>query len=56
MNLAEDFARREMGSFFDGIETGQPSRTQQVSSQARREQRAKAEQVARQALDWADAR
>ena len=54
--LDQASTRREMGSFFDGIETGQPARTEQVSSQARKEQRAKAEQAARQALEWAKAR
>ena len=46
--------RREVGSLFDGIETGKPARTVQVP--ARQEPRAKAEQAARQALDWANAR
>ncbi len=48
--------RREMGSLFDGIETGRPTRTVQVPAPAQKEQRAKVEQVARQALDWANAR
>ena len=48
--------RREMGSFFDGIETGKAARTQQVPNQDRKEQRAKAELAARQALEWAKAR
>ncbi len=58
--LDQDFpmssTRREIGSFFDSIESGKPARTEQVSNQARKQQRAKAEQVARQALDWANAR
>ena len=49
-------ARREMGSFFDSLETGKPARTEQVSNQAQKEQRAKAELAARQALEWAKAR
>jgi hypothetical protein len=54
--LPTSFARRDMGSFFDSLETGKPPRTEQVSSEARKEQRAKAEQVARQALDRANGR
>lgn len=48
--------RREMGSLFDYIETGKPVRTEQVSPPSWKEQRAKVEQIARQALDWANAR
>jgi hypothetical protein len=48
--------RREMSSFLDGIETGKPARTKQVSPPERKEQRARVEQVARQALNWANAR
>ena len=49
-------ARREMGSFFDSLETGKPARTRQAPNQDRTEQRAKAELAARQALEWAKAR
>ena len=48
--------RREMDSFFDNIETDKPARTEQVSPPDRKQQRAKVEQVARQALNWANAR
>ena len=54
--LPTSSARREMGSFFDNIETGKLARSEQVPSQVRKEQRAKAEHVARQALDWVNAR
>ncbi len=53
-DLPAAFTRREVGSFFDGIETGKAARTQQVPNQGRKEQRANAEQVARKALDWAN--
>jgi hypothetical protein len=48
--------RREMNSLFDSVETGKPARTVQVSPPSRKGQRAKVEQVARQALEWANAR
>jgi len=48
--------RREMGSFLDSIETGQPARTRQSPDAARQEQRDKAEAAARQSLEWAKGR
>jgi len=56
LDQALSTTRREMTSFFEGIDTGQPARTEQVPDKARPEQRARAEQVARQALEWASAR
>jgi len=54
--IPTSYTRREMGSLFDSIETGKPARTEQVSPPARKEQRARVEQDARQALNWANAR
>jgi hypothetical protein len=52
--IPERAARRDLGSLFDSIESGKPVATEQASGQARKEQRAKVELVARQALDWAN--
>ena len=53
--IPESSPRREMGSFFDSIETGQPAKTEQRSSPDRKADRARLQQIAREALNWADA-
>jgi hypothetical protein len=45
--------RRNLDSLLEGIETGQPAKTERVSNQEQKDQRAEAERIARQALDWA---
>ena len=49
-------SRREMGSLFDNIENGAPVRTERSTDARRQELRAKTEQLAREALAWANAR
>ncbi len=54
--LPEQTTRRNLNSLWDSVETGKPARTEKTPDQRRMEQRAEVEQIARQALAWADKR